>query len=98
MAQGCLEPEGSGAHRGTGCGWQASMASVSPEWFPAAIVFVLPGLLGTSLSRRLGEGVGQEEDVQSPPKGPRNVSQEGEKERGDPSLSERGRQGPLTNE
>lgn len=57
-----------------------------------------PVSLGQVYPGAFGEGVGQEEDVQSPPKGPRNVSQEGEKERGDPSLSERGRQGPLTNE
>lgn len=57
-----------------------------------------PVSLGQVYPGAFGEGVGQEEDVQSPPKGLRNVSQEGEKERGDPSLSERGRQGPLTNE
>lgn len=59
------------------------MAGVLPEWFPAAIVSALPGLLGGSLFRGLWRRVGQEEEgVKPSPKAPRNVSQEGEEKGG----------------
>lgn len=59
------------------------MAGVPPERFPAAIVSASPGLLGV-YSGAFGEGAGQEEEegVQSSPKAPRNVSQEGERKGG----------------
>lgn len=60
VAQGYPESEGSEAHKGAGSRERASMARVPPEWFPVAIVSALPGLLGGSLFRGPGEGVGQE--------------------------------------
>lgn len=71
------------------------MAGVPPERFPAAIVSALPGPLGGSLFRGFWRRVGQEQEgVQSSPKAPRNVLQEGEKKGGgggggrNPSLGE----------
>lgn len=83
VVQGALSQKGSRAYRGAGSGGRASMAGVPPEWFPAAIVSALPGLLVGSLFRGLWRGVGQEEEgVQPSPKAPRNVSQEGEEKGG----------------
>lgn len=79
------------------------MAGVPPERFPAAIVSALPGPLGGSLFRGFWRRVGQEQEgVQSSPKAPRNVLQEGEKKGGggggEPIPGRDGRQEPLTNE